>query len=70
MPIHDSEGSALFKEFRAASYSEEVATKNLYAYIKSGGTDNAEHMRLVDLMTSAHNEKTRIYQELQKFRQS
>ncbi len=68
MPIYDQRAVPLMEQFKAANDAEGVAIKNLLAYMQSGGNDNKKLMELTNSMTSAHEKKMHIYQEMQKLR--
>jgi hypothetical protein len=56
------------EQFKAVNEAEGAAVKALLAYMQGGGSDNKKLMQLTDQMTSAHDKKMGIYQELQRFR--
>lgn len=68
MPVYDQRAVPLMEQFKAVNEAEGVAIKNLLTYMQSGGKDNKKLMELTDAMTSAHERKMQIYQEMQKFR--
>ncbi len=68
MPVYDSKAIPLLEQFRAANDAEGAAIKVLLAYMQSGGNDNKKLMELTDWMTTAHDKKMQIYQDMQRFR--
>ena len=66
MPVYDQRAQSLMKEFKEASEVESKAIQELHDYMKAGGRERM--MELTAKMEEAHNEKMRIYQQLQEFR--
>ena len=68
MPVYDSKVQPLMQQFMAAGETEGAATKVLLAFMQSGSKDENKLKELTDNMTSAHDNKMKIYAEMQKYR--
>ena len=66
MPVYDERVQPLMEQFKEATEAESRAIDELHDYMKSGG--RVRMMELTSKMEDAHNEKMRIYRQMQEFR--
>jgi hypothetical protein len=68
VPVYDNRAMPMLKELRSASEAEGAAINALLSYMQNGGRDNNRLLELTNEMTSSHDKKMQIYQEMQQFR--